>query len=51
MKQTFSNFWAGGKRRRLEGTEKRILGVIAVIMSLYQIIQSTFFSIQIACNV
>jgi TRAP transporter 4TM/12TM fusion protein len=46
MKQTFSNFWAGGKRRRLEGTEKRILGVIAVIMSLYQIIQSTFFSIQ-----
>ena len=46
MKKVLGNFWAGGKRRKLEGTEKKILGIIAVVMSLYQIIQSTFFSIQ-----
>ena len=42
----FKLFWNGGEKRKLEGVNKRIVSVIAISMSLYQIWQTVFSAIQ-----
>lgn len=37
MKSYVKSLWDGGKRRKLEGTQDKLVGAIAVIMSLYQL--------------
>lgn len=46
MKEFLLNYKDGGKKRKLEGTDKKIIRVIAVVMSLYQLWQSVFSSMQ-----
>lgn len=46
MKELFADYKEGGKKRQLVGNDKRIIKVIAVIMSLYQLWQSVFSSMQ-----
>lgn len=46
MKEWLLNYREGGKKRKLSGNDKKIIKVIAVIMSLYQLWQSVFSSMQ-----
>ncbi len=46
MKDKLKAFWEGGQKRQLSGLDKKIVTTLAVIMSLYQIWQSTLSSIQ-----
>lgn len=46
MKEFLLNYKDGGKKRKLVGTDKKIIRVIAVTMSLYQLWQSVFSSMQ-----
>lgn len=46
MKQLWINYKDGGKKRKLEGNDKKIVRLIAIVMSLYQVWQSVFSSMQ-----
>ncbi len=46
MKDFWLNYKDGGKKRKLEGSDKKVIRVIAVSMSLYQLWQSVFSSMQ-----
>lgn len=46
MKEVWINFKNGGKKKQLEGNNKKLVKIIAVIMSIYQLWQSVFSSIQ-----
>lgn len=39
-------FLAEGQKRKLEGTDKKIISIVAILMSIYQLWQSTFSTIQ-----
>ena len=48
MKAMLKSFWDGGQKRRFEegGFQDKLIGVIAIVMSIYQLWQATFSSIQ-----
>lgn len=48
MKVFLKSFWDGGQKRRFDedGWQNKVVGILAVIMSLYQLWQATFGKIQ-----
>jgi len=46
MKDFWLNYKDGGKKRKLAGNDKKIIRIIAVAMSIYQLWQSVFSSMQ-----